>query len=157
MKDASALGECKSNSILAKMREKAGAEKNTENVVPNTKPREAAVKPHQTGMTKASPMVKGVSQVTTVHSGLKPTALKSILDPANKPSPVPEIVKPVAKPEEKPLSPMQTYEMSDREEDSDSESDLDEEYERQRPKKAVCSLWLLLLNMSLFCCLVLII
>lgn len=137
MASSSALGECKSNSILAKMREKAGAEKNTENVVPNTKPRGAAVKPHQTGMTKASPMVKGVSQVTTVHSGLKPTALKSILDPANKPSPVPEIVKPVAMPEEKPLSPMQTYEMSDREEDSDSESDSDEEDERQRPKKAV--------------------
>ena len=34
------------------------------------------------------------------------------------------------------LSPMQTYDMSDREE-SDSESDSDDEYERQRPKKTI--------------------
>lgn len=38
--------------------------------------------------------------------------------------------------QEKQLSPMQTYEMSDREE-SDSDSESDEEDERQRPKKAV--------------------
>ena len=63
-------------------------------------------------------------------------ALKSILDPANtSPAKKPAAVsKP--KVEEKPLSPMQTYDMSDREEESD-ESDSDDEYESQRPKKKV--------------------
>jgi len=63
-------------------------------------------------------------------------ALKSILDPANtSPAKKPAAVsKP--KVEEKPLSPMQTYDMSDREEESD-ESDSDDEYETQRPKKKV--------------------
>jgi hypothetical protein len=62
-------------------------------------------------------------------------ALKSILDPANT---SPANNKPAAKPkvEEKPLSPMQTYDMSDREEESD-ESDSDDEYETQRPKKKI--------------------
>ncbi|KAK1735736.1 inner centromere protein [Skeletonema marinoi] len=63
-------------------------------------------------------------------------ALKSILDPANT-SPAKKAAA-VSKPkvEEKPLSPMQTYDMSDREEESD-ESDSDDEYETQRPKKKV--------------------
>ena len=61
-------------------------------------------------------------------------ALKSILDPANT-SPA---KKPAAKPKavQKPLSPMQTYDMSDREDESD-ESDSDDEYETQRPKKKI--------------------
>jgi len=65
-------------------------------------------------------------------------ALKSILDPANtSPAKKPAAVsKPKVEVEEKPLSPMQTYDMSDREEESD-ESDSDDEYESQRPKKKV--------------------
>lgn len=64
-------------------------------------------------------------------------ALKSILDPANKPT-VAELTKQPSpkKQEEKPLSPMQTYEMSDREEESDSESESDED-DNQRPKKVI--------------------
>ncbi|KAL7543568.1 hypothetical protein ACHAXR_012893 [Thalassiosira sp. AJA248-18] len=137
MASSSTLGESKPNSILAKMREKAAAEKNTENTV-KTLPTKPSPAIKHAKMVPSSPTVKRVSKVVTSQPALKSTALKSILDPANKPSPVPEIAKPEAtKPQEKPLSPMQTYEMSDREEDSDSESDSDEEYERQRPKKAV--------------------
>lgn len=69
-------------------------------------------------------------------SQLKSTkALKSILDPANKATSSSAVA---AKPKaaEKPLSPMQTYDMSDREEESD-ESDSDDEYERQKPRKKI--------------------
>mmetsp|Transcript_37029 Transcript_37029/g.66647 ORF Transcript_37029/g.66647 Transcript_37029/m.66647 type:complete len:622 (+) Transcript_37029:243-2108(+) len=134
MASSSTLGESKPNNILAKMREKAAAEKNTENVVPPpTKP---------TSTTSSSSTVNRVSQVTTSKPASKSTALKSILDPANKPvvsAPAkPEVAKPeAAKPEEKPLSPMQTYEMSDREEESDSESESDDEYEKPGPKKNI--------------------
>ena len=147
MASNSTLGESKPNSILAQMREKAAAGENTKNGMPALPTKQtSAVKPtamKHPGLPKASPSMKPANQkMATSHSGLKPTALKSILDPANKPSPVPEIeaaTKPAAttKPELKPLSPMQTYEMSDREEESDSESDSDDEYERQKPKKSV--------------------
>jgi hypothetical protein len=50
------------------------------------------------------------------------------MDPANK------VVKKV---EEKPLSPMQTYEMSDREDDSDSDEDSDDESQDNKPRKTV--------------------
>ena len=45
---------------------------------------------------------------------------------------------PATKVEEKPLSPMQTYEMSDREESESSEDESDDE-SRDKPKKAVSS------------------
>mmetsp|Transcript_27839 Transcript_27839/g.47326 ORF Transcript_27839/g.47326 Transcript_27839/m.47326 type:complete len:631 (-) Transcript_27839:237-2129(-) len=134
--NSSNLVESKSTSILAKMREKAAAEKLNENVVaPPAKPI-VGVKPSSI-MSPSVGSAKRVSQVMSMSKpALKPTALKSILDPANKPA-VLDPIKPVVKPEEKPLSPMQTYEMSDREEESESESESDEEYERQRPKKAI--------------------
>jgi hypothetical protein len=74
-------------------------------------------------------------------------ALKSILDPANKPIVAEPIKMPSPKKkDEKPLSPMQTYEMSDREEESDSESESDDDG-NQRPKKVVSNtnLWQLIL------------
>ena len=61
-------------------------------------------------------------------SALKANALKQMMDPANK-SPV--------KKEEKPLSPMQTYEMSDRDEESSSDDDSDDDVSVDKPKKAV--------------------
>ncbi|KAL7552173.1 hypothetical protein ACHAWF_015397 [Thalassiosira exigua] len=129
MASGSTLGESKSSSIVAEMREKAAAKNSA-----------AASSSKTAGSAKkfgnASGPKRG-SQAVTSQPGLKPTALKSILDPSNKPSPVREVTKPEAKkPEEKPLSPMQTYEMSERE-DSDSESDSDDEYERQKPKKPI--------------------
>lgn len=57
---------------------------------------------------------------------MNPTVLQSLVDPANKPQ----------QQEQKPLSPMQTYEMSDRESESDSEEESDDESER-KPKKTV--------------------
>jgi len=128
MASASKVGENKPNSILAKMREKAAAEKNTENAV-------------SAPPTKSSINAKSVSQVVpSSQPAMKssPRALKSILDPANRLPAVSEPIKSESpKPVEKPLSPMQTYEMSDREESSDSESESDEEDERQRPKKSI--------------------
>lgn len=151
MASSSKAGKSKPNDIMAKMREKAAAEKNTENVAP-MKPTESA---KHASMTASKPTTKKrgpqvETSATSSQPGLKPssTALKSILDPANKPSPVKESTKKPSQKKpvvEKPLSPMQTYEMSDREADSDSESESDEEeYERQRPKKAV-SQWCTLL------------
>ena len=81
-----------------------------------------------------APTSVATSQPTKSKTNAK--ALKSLNDPANKPKPA--VVKPNKKPvAEKPLSPKQTYEMSDREEESVSESDSDSEYERRRPKKTV--------------------
>ncbi|KAL3767434.1 hypothetical protein ACHAW5_004827 [Stephanodiscus triporus] len=140
MASSSTLGESMPNSTLIKMREKAAAEKNIENALtaPPTKPR--GIVEHNTSTTSSStntanrvPQTQTLSQPSTAQW---PTALKSILDPANKPI-VSEPRKPSPKKrEEKPLSPMQTYEMSDREEDSDSGSESDED-ENQRPKKSV--------------------
>ena len=79
------------------------------------------------------PMIVPTSQLKTT------TALKSIFDPANKATQSSSLaVAAAAKPkvEEKPLSPMQTYDMSDRDEESD-ESDSDDEYETQKPKKKI--------------------
>lgn len=134
-------GGSKSNDILAKMRQKAAAEKGTENALV-TAPAANPTKPAKyVGSTiLSSPSMKRVPQTATSQPGLKSTALKSLIDPANRPSPVrEEETKPVlTKPELKPLSPPQTYEMSDREEDSDeSDSESDDEDDRQRPKKAV--------------------
>lgn len=67
---------------------------------------------------------------STQHSAVKTTALKNIIDPANKD------VSPKKKVDEKPLSPMQTYEMSDRDEESDSDEDSDEDSD-DKPKKTV--------------------
>ena len=142
------MGESKPNSILAKMREKAAAEKNTENTVtaPSTKQagvKQARILNHSSSMASLSNNTDQHSKAVPSKSAFKSTALKSIIDPANKPT-VSKPIKPgVAKsaevePREKPLPPLQTYEMSDREEESDSESESDEEdYERQRPKKTV--------------------
>ena len=144
MASNSALGENKTNSILAKMREKAAAEKNSVGSAAAVPPMKST-QPHKplasssSTVSSASNGVKKISQVKSAYPPMKPspssTALKSIHDPANKPTgskkPSPKKV------QIKPLSPMQTYEMSDREEESDSESDSDDEYERQRPKKSV--------------------
>lgn len=147
MASSSTLGENKPSRV-AKMREKAAAEKNTEGVTtvapvaPATATKSApssmpiAPLPSNTNNT-----MKRVSQVTSSQPAMKPspsTALKSIHDPANKPTFSQPTKKPSPKKVEmKPLSPMQTYVMSDREEESDSESDSDDEYERQRPKKTI--------------------
>ncbi len=139
MASNSALGESnKPNSILAKMREKAAAGgKSSENASVPAPPKKPTAAP-----TASATAVQRVSQVTTSAPPLakKPSpakALKTIHDPANKPA-APEPKKPSPKkPVEKPLSPMQTYDMSDRDEESDSESDSDEEYDRQKPRKSV--------------------
>jgi len=146
MASNSAQSETKTNSILAKMREKAVAEKGTENTV-FAPPSKATKATKSTAMTSSSATNKHNAQhvtqaaTTTFQPATKSSsmALKSILDPANK---LQVVTKPPAKlslkkPEETPLSPMQTYEMSDREEESDSDSESEEEYENQRPKKAV--------------------
>ena len=127
---------------MAKMREKAAAEKNSE-----TSSSKAPLQPPVMKSTLASKSI--VSSANSIKPSqvkasqkhaMKPspsTALKSIHDPANKPS-MSQVKKASPKKVVKPLSPMQTYEMSDREEEeSDSDSDSDEEYERQRPKKQV--------------------
>jgi hypothetical protein len=140
MASSSTLGESKPNSILMKMREKAASEKNIEHALaaPPTKPTGPVEHISCTSLSSTNTenqvsQIKTSSRPTTAQW---PTALKSILDPANKPT-VPEPSKPSPKKqEEKPLSPMQTYEMSDREEDSDSDSESDGD-ENQRPKKAV--------------------
>ncbi len=140
MASSSTLGESKPNSILIKMREKAAAEKNVESAMaapakpPGTAKHIGSTNPLSIRIENHLLQVQTSSRPTTTQS---PSALKSILDPANKPT-VLEPVKPSPKKqEEKPLSPMQTYEMSDREEDSDSESESDGD-ENQRPKKSVC-------------------
>lgn len=140
MASSSTLGESKPNSILMKMREKAASEKNIEHALaaPPTKPT-GHVKHISCTSLSSTNTENQVSQIQTSSRPTPvqlPTALKSILDPANKPT-VSEPTKPSPKKqEEKPLSPMQTYEMSDREEDSDSDSESDGD-ENQRPKKAV--------------------
>jgi len=140
MASASKLGDNKPNSILAKMREKAAALQNAENAAPASNPIAAA---NHGSMTSSSTTVKRVSQTVPASQPAtksSPRALKSILDPANRLQAVAEPIKPKsALPVvEKALSPMQTYEMSDREEDSDSESDSDEEeYERSKTKKSI--------------------
>jgi len=138
MASGSTLGESKSNDIRAKMREKAAADKNTENMVaPPTKPAGLLKQGSSSSISVTSSLstVKQVSQMATYKPAPKSTALKSILDPSNRPAVSPSTSEPV---KEKPLSPIQTYEMSDREEESsESESDSDDEYERQRPKKSI--------------------
>ena len=146
MASCSTLGENKPSRV-AKMREKAAAEKNTESVTtvapvaPATKSATTS-KPIAPLSSNTNNTMKRVSQVASSQPAMKlspSTALKSIHDPANKPN---NLSQPTKKPspkkvEIKPLSPMQTYVMSDREEESDSESDSDDEYERQRPKKTI--------------------
>jgi len=158
MASSSTLGQSKSNDILAKMREKAAAEKKGDPVAikleTQKKPPTVAIGGplrHDSSMVaKQGSMASSAStKKVTKFVPLKPVAavkpsptsshhksalrLKALQNSqsANKP---PAAVKPV----EKPLSPKQTYEMSDREEEeSDSESDSDSEYERQRPKKTI--------------------
>ena len=78
----------------------------------------------------ASSQVKKTSPSKPHQSPLKNKGLKQVTDPGNK--------IPATKAEEKPLSPMQTYEMSDREESESSEDESDDE-SRDKPKKAVSS------------------
>ena len=140
MASTSTLGESKPNSILLKMREKAAAEKNVENAMiapakpPGTARHIGSTNPSSISTENKLSQVQTSSRPTTAQIS---TALKSILDPANKPTISEPIKQSPKKQEEKPLSPMQTYEMSDREEDSDSESESDGD-ENQRPKKTVC-------------------
>lgn len=136
MASSSTLGESKPNSILMKMREKAASEKNVEHALaaPPTKP--TGPVEHISCTSLSSTNTENQVSQTRPTTAQWPTALKSILDPANKPT-LSEPSKPSPKKqEEKQLSPMQTYEMSDREEDSDSDSESDGD-ENQRPKKAV--------------------
>ena len=148
MASSSTLGENNKPSRVAKMREKAAAEKNTEGVTTVAPLAPATATKSATSSKAIAPLssntnntMKRVSQVTSSQPTMKPspsTALKSIHDPANKPTLSQPAKKPSPKKVEiKPLSPMQTYVMSDREEESDSESDSDDEYERQRPKKTI--------------------
>ena len=132
-----------SSSILrAKMNEKVAIAEKSAAAAPAAS---TAVKPRPVPSASNNNLSSSTSNfqhhsTTVPPSQLKSTkALKSILDPANtSPAKNPAAKKPAAKPkvEEKPLSPMQTYDMSDREEESD-ESDSDDEYETQRPKKKV--------------------
>ena len=115
--------ENKSN-ILAKLREKVAAEKTADNSVAITKQIDETKPVSISSSTYASKYIKAIHLAKT-EPAVKPEALKSIVDPSNIPS------------KEKQLSPMQTYEMSDREEESDSEEESDEESENQKPKKAV--------------------
>ena len=141
MASSSTLGENKPSSIMAKMREKAAAEKNSE-----TSSTKAPQQPVMKSTLASKSIVSSANSIkpsqvkASQKHAMKPspsTALKSIHDPANKP-PMSQVKKASPKKVVKPLSPMQTYEMSDREEEeSDSDSDSDEEYERQRPKKQV--------------------
>ncbi|KAL3795322.1 hypothetical protein HJC23_009495 [Cyclotella cryptica] len=127
--------ETKPNPIIAKMREKAAAGKSSAQSAPSA-PSSQTIKP--TAIAAASVTSSSVSSFkqgspqmkSTQHSAVKTTALKHIIDPANK------ILSPKRKIEEKPLSPMQTYEMSDRDEESDSEEDSEEEYD-DKPKKTI--------------------
>lgn len=148
MASCSNLGESKPNSILAKMREKAAAEKNTDHAVNNPPTKQIGVKQavvvkHSSSMSSLSSTSQHSKAMMTSKPAFKSTALKSILDPANKPSMSKSTKLDVGKSvvvesKEKSLPPLQTYEMSDREEESDSESESDEEdYERQRPKKTI--------------------
>ena len=143
MPSSSALGESKSNSILSKMREKAAAEKNE--TLLNAPPSKSASTLEHTSSTSVNRVqLQTSSQPATAQGSM---ALKSILDPANKPIVAEPIKMPSPKKkDEKPLSPMQTYEMSDREEESDSESESDDDG-NQRPKKVVSNtyLWQLIL------------
>lgn len=147
MPSSSALGESKSNSILTKMREKAAAEKN-ENLLNAPPTKSAGNLEHTSSMTSVNRVqLQTSSQPATAQGSM---ALKSILDPANKPIVIEPIKMPSPKKKgEKPLSPMQTYEMSDREEESDSESESDDDG-NQRPKKVV-SMYLLLAIDSFIC------
>lgn len=121
--------ETKTNPLIAKMREKAAAEK--AGAPPNStltalpKPTVASADP-VSSFKPSTPQIKS-SPPKPRHSSLKSKALKQMMDPANK-APL--------KKEEKPLSPMQTYEMSDREEESSSDEDSDVE-SVDKPKKAV--------------------
>ena len=138
MASSSTLGENKPSSIMAKMREKAAAEKNSETSSSTKAPQQPVMK-STLALSSANSIKPSQVKASQKHA-MKPspsTALKSIHDPANKPS-MSQAKKTSPKKVVKPLSPMQTYEMSDREEEeSDSDSDSDEEYERQRPKKQV--------------------
>ena len=135
----------KTNPILAKMREKAAAEKaaapsaqSAQTTKPLTAPTSStsvsSFKPPAPQLKPTSPPRKEPTANTLrkdspqIKSVASKTALKHIIDPANK------IASPKKKVEEKSLSPMQTYEMSDREE-SDSEDESDEEDDK--PKKTV--------------------
>lgn len=133
--------ESKASIALAEMRAKVAAEKGgaaAPSVSTASATEAVAATPAQSKLVSMN-LVPSASRITSaktttpqIKAVLKTTsssALKSILDPANKAV--------VQKPVEKPLSPMQTYEMSDREEESDSESDDSDVENDQRPKKAV--------------------
>ncbi len=128
---SSNLGDSKQNSTLAMMREKAAAEKNIGRVPPPPQQTKNLIRNTSSASTMPSSTVSQLPTSSYQYAS-KPhsTALASIIDLTNKPTASPRKVT------EKPLSPIQTYVMSDREE-SDSESESDDEDERQRPKKSV--------------------
>ena len=146
---ASNPSESKTNpSIIAKMREKVAAEK-AGNAPAATSSQTFKPKPAFTSTASVSSFKTASSQVSTAsassfksassqvkaspskhQSPLKNKGLKLMTDPGNKVR--------TTKVEEKPLSPMQTYEMSDREESESSEDESDDE-SRDKPKKAVSS------------------
>lgn len=135
MAPSSSSSEIKQNPIQAVLREKMAAQKTSERIDP-TPP----ILPSQTVA-----QIQSITSSSTVETTLQthvpttsqyapkphPTALINKVDPSNKP-----VSSPKKTPLEKQLSPMQTYEMSDREE-SDSDCESDEEDEQQRPKKSV--------------------
>lgn len=138
MKKMAPMSVSKPNTVVAKMREKVAAEKNSERADPAlpTRPSQPVetIRSMSSSSTKATTLVPQIPTASSSQYASKPhpSALTSINDPANKPMSSPKRVLP-----EKQLSPIQTYVMSDREEsDSEDESD-EEEDDRHKPKKSV--------------------
>jgi hypothetical protein len=133
----SAFSEGKKNPITNMMREKMAAQKTSERAdfAPPTIPPQTvdSNRSMNTSSTIDTTLLTQIPPSSQYSSKTHPTALSNMMDPGNKPTSSPKKVP------EKQLSPMQTYEMSDREE-SDSDSESDEEDERQRPKKAVSTI-----------------
>mmetsp|Transcript_20187 Transcript_20187/g.40772 ORF Transcript_20187/g.40772 Transcript_20187/m.40772 type:complete len:587 (-) Transcript_20187:159-1919(-) len=119
------------SSHYSELRKKMAAQKAAGTATTSTKNIPEVPKPHSAMKQVApSPLYKKPSaNAPTDQKELNPAVLQSLVDPANKPR----------QHEQKPLSPMQTYEMSDRESESESEEESDDESER-KPKKTV-PLW----------------
>lgn len=135
MAPKSSASEIKQNPIQAALREKMAAQKTNDRTDPTPLmiPSQT-VEPFQSSSSSSTIETTLKTQVPTLSQYAPkphPTALINMTDPSNKP-----VSSPKKTPPEKQLSPMQTYEMSDREE-SDSDCESDEEDEQQRPKKSV--------------------
>jgi hypothetical protein len=137
MKKMAPIKENKQNTVVAKMREKVAAEKNSERADPAlpTRPSQTveSIRSMSSSSTIATTLVPQIPTASSQYASKPhPSALTSIIDPANKPTASPKKIVP-----EKQSSPIQTYVMSDREEsDSEDESD-EEEDDRHKPKKSV--------------------